>query len=100
MYVCLCILFVPKYIRASLVQVSTISVKAALYTISMCMVGLSLEGFPLAHCRGGSFQSMGGWRRGEGQGVREVGRGRGSRFQRPTDLTLNRGRGAQSGTVF
>lgn len=34
-YVCLCILFVPKYIRASLVQVSTISVKAALYTISM-----------------------------------------------------------------
>lgn len=37
-YVCLCILFVPKYIRASLVQVSTISVKAALYTISMWLV--------------------------------------------------------------
>lgn len=54
-------------------------------------VGLSLKGFPLAHCRGGSFQSMGGWRRGEGQRVREVGLGRGSRFQRPTDLTLNHG---------
>lgn len=59
-------------------------------TVSVC--GWStLKGFPLAHCRGGSFQSMGGWRRGAGQGVREVWGGRDSGFQRVADLTLNHG---------
>lgn len=71
------------FVWASLVQVSSISVKAALYRISMWLLYLSLKGFPLAHCRGCSFQSMGGCR-GEGwvMGVREVGRGRDRRFQR------------------
>lgn len=36
--------------------------------VSVCVVGLSLKGFPVARCRGGSFQSTGGCRRGEGQG--------------------------------
>lgn len=38
------------------------------HPVSVCVVGLSLKGFPLARCRGGSFQSTGGCRRGEGQG--------------------------------
>lgn len=56
--------------------------------VSVCVVGLLLKGFPLAHCRGGSFQSTGGCRRGEGRGGERVEEGQ--LRQRVAALTLNR----------
>lgn len=57
--------------------------------VSACVVGLSLKGFPLARCRGGSFQSTGGCRQGEGQGGERVEEGQ--LRQRVAALTLNCG---------
>lgn len=73
-FVLLCACVYSVYTVRTSLQVSTICTVQYQY-----VVGLLLKGFPLAHCRGGSFQSMGGWRQGEGQGVSELGWGRGSR---------------------